>query len=112
MKSVLAFNLNEIILGNTTDTIGNKYGTNGVGFLISIILKYSLMIASIILLALLLFGGLAFIINAGKADPKKTGQAQKAITSAAIGFVIVLLSYSIIKLIEVITGLNILSSSL
>lgn len=112
MKSVLAFSLDDIKLGNTFETIGTKYGNNGVGFFVSIILKYSLMVAGIILLALLLFGGLTFIINAGKSDPKKAGQGQKAITSALVGFAIVLLSYSIIKAIEVITGLQILNSNL
>ena len=112
MKSVLAFSLDKIQLGNTSETLGSKYSNGGIGFFISIILKYSLMIAGIILLALLLFGGLTFIINAGKADPKKAGQGQKAVTSALIGFAIILLSYSIIKIIEVITGLNILNSNL
>lgn len=112
MKSVLAFSLDQIKLGNTSNTIGSKYGTNGVGTLVSIVLKYSLMIAGIILLALLLFGGVTFIINAGKADPKKAGQGQKAITSALIGFAIVFLSYSIIKIIGIITGFDILNSNL
>lgn len=111
MKSVLAFSLDQIQLGNTNNTIGSKYGTGGIGTLISIILKYSLMVASIILLALLLFGGLTFIINAGQGDPKKAGKGKSAITSALIGFAIVLLSYSIIKIIEVITGLQILNSN-
>jgi hypothetical protein len=112
MKSVLAFSLDKIQLGNTTETLGGKYSNGGIGFFISIILKYSLMLAGIILLALLLFGGLTFIINAGKADPKKAGQGQKAITSALIGFAIVFLSYSIIKIIGIITGFDILNSGL
>ncbi len=112
MKSVLVFNLDQIQLGNSSNTLGSKYGNGGVGILISIILKYSLMIAGIIFLALLLFGGITLIINAGKGDPKKAGQGKKAITNAVIGFAIVLLSYSIIQLIQVITGLNILNSNL
>ena len=40
-------------------------------------------------------------------DPKKLSQGQKAITSAVIGFLIIFASYWIIKLVEVITGLNI-----
>lgn len=112
MNSVLAFNLDQIKLGNTTTTLGSKYGTGGIGILISIILKYSLMIAGIILLALLLFGGITFIINAGKGDPKKTGKGVSAITSALVGFAIILLSYSIIKIIGIITGFNILNSNL
>ena len=47
-----------------------------------------------------------------KADPKKAGQGSKAITSALIGFAIVFLSYSIIKIIGIITGFDILNSKL
>lgn len=113
MKPVLAvFSLDQIKLGNSSETLGSKYGNNGVGIFISIILKYSLMVAGIILLGLLLFGGITFIINAGKGDAKKTSQGQKAVTSALIGFAIVFLSYSIIKIIEIITGLQILNSNL
>ena len=113
MKPVLAaFSLNDIKLGNTDKTIGTTYGNGGVSILISSILKYSLMLAGIILLALLIFGGITVIMNAGKSDPKKTQQGKSAITNAAIGFVIVLLAYTIIQIIEKITGLNILNYNL
>lgn len=112
MKPVLAFSLDNIKLGNTDKTIGTTYGNGGVSILISAILKYSLMLAGIILLSLLIFGGITFIMNAGKGDPKKADQGKSAITNALIGFAIVLFAFSIIRIIETITGLNILNSTL
>ncbi len=112
MNPVLAFSFSNIKLGNTDKTIGATYGEGGVSVLVSLILKNSLTLASIILLGLLIFGGITFIINAGNGDSKKTQQGKSAITNAAIGFAIVLLAYIIIQIIEKITGLNILKSTL
>ncbi len=108
----MAFKLEDIKLGNTDKTIFNTYGEGGVSVLVSVILKNSLTLASIILLALLIFGGITFIMNAGNGDSKKAQQGKSAITNAAIGFAIVLLAYTIIQIIEKITGLNILKSTL
>jgi hypothetical protein len=110
MKPMLAFNLEDIQLGQNSTTIGSTYSSTSV--LISIILKNSLVLASIILLGLLIFGGLTFIMNAGSGDPKKAGQGRTAVTNALIGFAIVLLAYSIIQIIEVITGLKILNPTI
>lgn len=112
MKQLLAFNLKDIKLGNTNNTFETTYGNNGVGVLVSVILKNSLVIASLILLALLIFGGISFIMNAGNGDAKKAQQGKSAITNALIGFAIVLFAYSLIQIIQVITGVEILNSAL
>lgn len=110
MKPILAFNLKDIQLGQTSSTLGGTYSSTSV--LISMILKNSLTVAGLIFLGLLIFGGITFIMNAGSGDSKKAGQGKAAITNALIGFAIVLLAYSIIQIIQVITGLNILNSNL
>lgn len=111
MKSLLAFNLGDIKLGNdSASTIGTTYSSANT--LVSIILKNSLTLASVILLGLLIFGGITFIMSAGNGDQKKAQQGKSAITNAAIGFAIVLLAFTIIQIIEAITGLNILNSGL
>lgn len=111
MNPVLAFNIKDIRLGNDqANTVGSTYGS--VNVLISVILKNSLTIASIILLGLLIFGGITFIMNAGKGDAKKAQQGKSAITNALIGFAIVLLAFTIIQVIQVITGLKILNTDL
>ena len=112
MKSVLAFSLDTIKLGNSDKTIGGTYGNGGISVLISSILKLSLTVAGIIFLCLLIFGGITFIMNAGKGDQKKAQQGKSAITNALVGFAVVLLAFTIIQIIEVITGLNILKSNL
>lgn len=80
--------------------------------LVSVLLKNSLTIVGILLVALLIFGGLMFIIGAGSGDSKKSAQGKAAITDAAIGFLVVILAYSIVQIIEVVTGINILNSGL
>lgn len=78
------------------------------GSFISVILKNIYVLAGIILFALVIFGGFSVISGAGENDPKKTAAGKKAITSALIGFLIIFASYWIIRIIEVITGINIL----
>jgi len=111
MKPILAFNLENIPLGqDPSKTLGNTYGS--VNILISIILSASITIAGIIFLGLLIFGGITLIMNAGSGDAKKTGQGKAAITNALIGLAIVLLAFTIIQIIEALTGLTILKSTL
>jgi hypothetical protein len=80
--------------------------------LVSVILKNSITLAGILFLLLLIFGGLMFIIGAGSSDSKKSAQGQALVTDALIGFVVVILAYFIVQIIEVVTGLNILNSTL
>lgn len=93
---------------------GRHLSTNfpNLGALLNVLLKNSLTLIGILLLALLIFGGVTYIIGAGGDDPKKAAAGQKAVFNALIGFCIVFLAYFIVQIIEVITGLNILNSSL
>lgn len=110
MSHFLAVNIGENTpMGIGTSSLGQTFKTPSV--LISLIVRDSLVVAGIILLALLIFGGLTFIMNAG-GDPKKAQAAQGTITSALVGFAIVFLAYVIIQIIEVITGLNILNPTI
>ncbi|MFA6518224.1 MAG: hypothetical protein WCV93_01050 [Candidatus Shapirobacteria bacterium] len=109
-KPVLA----QVQIGDTPlgsgHTISSSYPNLAV--LVSIILKNALTVAGIVFLALLIFGGLTFIINAGSGDSKKTAQSSGAITNALIGFLVVFLAYFIIQIVEVITGLKILNPTI
>ncbi|MBU1129978.1 hypothetical protein KKE45_01510 [Patescibacteria group bacterium] len=80
--------------------------------LISIFTKNSITVISILLVILLISGGLVYIISAGNQDPKNAEKGLKIVQSAAIGFIIVFLSYAIVQVIQTITGLNILNPSL
>lgn len=76
--------------------------------LVNIILRNGLTLAGIILLVLLVAGGTMMIASAGSGDPKKAAAGKSLITDALIGFLVIFLSYFIIQIIEVLTGLQIL----
>ena len=107
---------NELILDPNNSGAGGKIGTasqfSSPGALISILLKNVYMVAGVLLLFLLIFGGISIIMSAGSGDAKKTAQGQKIVTNALIGFLIIFASYWIIQLIQFITGVKILNPSL
>lgn len=78
------------------------------GSLVSVILSNAYIIAGVVVLFLIVFGGLGVIMGAGSGDQQKTGQGRQAITAGVIGFLIIFASYWIIQLIEAITGISIL----
>lgn len=93
--------------------IGENFNTSigktvGVADLISIILSNAIVIAGIIMLFLLVFGGIMMIASAGQDDPQKAAQGKKAVTAAVIGFIIIFASYWIVQIIEYLTGVPIL----
>ncbi len=61
--------------------------------------------AGIVLFILLLSGGIRYITSGG--DPKATEGAQKTITYAIGGLVLILLSYLVLVLIKAITGVDV-----
>lgn len=78
-----------------------------VGSLVSVILFNVYVVAGVILLFLLIFGGFQIISSAGSGDAEGAAKGRSAITAAVIGFLIIFGSYWIIQIIEVITGLKI-----
>jgi len=100
--------LSSLPLG-TGKNIGEVYKSDtGVSTLVTIIIRNGLTIAGIILLVLLVAGGFMMIASAGSGDQKKAASAKTMITDAVIGFLVIFLSYFIIQIVEVITGLTIL----
>lgn len=72
-----------------------KFGT--FANLVNLILPIALLTGAMLLLIMLFTGGFTWI-TAGS-DPERIKKAQKTITFAIIGLVIVILSYVIVKLI-------------
>jgi hypothetical protein len=99
-------------LGNAPNvpSIGTVYPNLAV--LVQVILKNAFSVIGLLLLILLIYGGLMYIIGAGDGDSKKAAQAQATITDALIGFAVVFSAYFIIQIIQVITGISILNSTL
>lgn len=91
------------------DTRGELYRVDNISRYVTAIITGAISIAGIILLFLLVGGGIAMISGAGKSDPKTIDQGKKAATSALIGFIVVFSAYWIVKLIELITGLSLIS---
>lgn len=82
-------------------------GLTSFGMLITAIVKNSFVLAGIISFILLIFGGFNVIVAAG--DEKKAQQGKAAITGAVTGLLLVLGSFWLVQIIEVITGLKLLS---
>jgi hypothetical protein len=79
-----------------------------IGTLVNILLHNVYIIAGILLFLLLFFGGFMVIAGAGGGNPEQTARGGKAVGAALIGFLIIFLSYWIIKIVEIVTGLKIL----
>lgn len=101
----------------TQVNIGEKFlGKSGsflteitdIGKLVSIIVSNAMVIAGIILLFFMVFGGISMIAGAGSQNPEQVAKGRQAVTSALIGFIIVFAAYWIVQLIEVLTGVKIL----
>ncbi len=99
----------EEIAVNIGSEFGSPFGqTYGLADLVSVILSNAMVVAGIILLLLLIFGGISMIMGAGQDNPEQAAKGKQATTSAVIGFIIIFAAYWIIQIIETITGLNIL----
>lgn len=80
-----------------------------VNALVSRTIVLALSVAGIIFLFLLVFGGIGIIASAGSNNPEGVEKGKKAVTSAFIGFIVVFAAYWIVRLIELITGLTLIS---
>lgn len=85
-----------------------KKGFSDLGELISALLPNVYVIAGIICLFLLIFGGIAFILQAGRGETDEASNAKKAIGAAVLGFLVIFASYWIIQIIEYLLGIKIL----
>ncbi|MGB9911501.1 MAG: hypothetical protein ACPLKP_02745 [Microgenomates group bacterium] len=108
MKNYLAqVNIGEQFFLKPNKGIGNVSEYQSLGSLISAILPNVYIIAGVITFILVLVAGLMFIINAGKGDQEASKNWQKTLTASLTGLLIIFLSYWIIQIIEVITGIKI-----
>ncbi len=102
----LAVDIGNEFIGNSS---ANLKDASGVSVYVSNIITASISLAGVILLFLLISGGIAMISGAGKSDPQSVEKGKKAASSALIGFIVVFTAYWIVKLIEEITGLSLIS---
>ncbi|MEA3354934.1 MAG: hypothetical protein U9Q63_00400 [Patescibacteria group bacterium] len=100
-------NIGEAFKLNDSQTVQEVFSTPGD--LLTLVVKNIYVIAGIILFFFIIAGGLSIILNAG--NPEKTKQGGKTIGSAIAGFVILFASYWIIRIIEALTGIQILGGT-
>lgn len=104
----LAFNLGEaFLLKEGGSSVKDSFATPSI--LISLIVNNIYGIATVVLFFFILAGGLGILLNPG--NPDKSKQGAKTITTALIGFLILFSSYWIIRIIEAITGIQILGTA-
>lgn len=80
--------------------------------LVNVLLFNAYALAGVVFLLLLLFGGFGVIMGSSGGNPEQTAKGGKAVVAALGGFLIIFLSYWIIRIIEVITGVDIFKSGL
>lgn len=112
MKSILALKIGQEFWVRPQQGIGTAKGFGSIGEIISNLLQNIYVLAGILLFVLLIIGGVIFIIGAGNDSPEQAKKGKQAITAALIGFVVIFASYWIIRIIEIVTGMNIFEPGL
>lgn len=101
MKSIIlaqSFNL-----GNQTIE-GPLKNINTLGDLVSMVLKLIVPLAAVVLLFVLIWGGYDYMMSQGNAEKIKSAQGK--ITTGLIGFILLIVSFLIVRLIAAIFGLG------
>lgn len=80
-----------------------------VGELMTVVVTNAFVVAGILSFVILVIGGVQMVAGAGSGDPKQAEQGKQALGAAVIGLVLVVLSYFIVQIIEIVTGLHIIS---
>ncbi len=77
-----------------------------IGTLVSILLSNAIVVAGIILVFIIVFAGINMISGSG--DAQKVDQAKQVLTAGIIGFIVVVLAFFIVRLVESSLGVSIL----
>ncbi len=96
-------------LGQTGNAI-KTYGT--LSTFLSPIVKDTFVLAGVIFVALLVFGGVTYIMNAGSADKEGMEKGKNALTAAIAGFIIIFAAYWIVQIVQFVAGVDIFNTNL
>ena len=86
------------------DKIGQKFPNTGA--VVGEVLKYVYVIAGLCLLFMLITGGLTLMTAAG--DQAKTKEGYGKLTAGLVGFLIIIVSYFVAQIVEVVLGVKFL----
>ncbi|MBP6044866.1 MAG: hypothetical protein WAT72_01385 [Microgenomates group bacterium] len=75
-----------------------------IGTLLNQILPTIMIAASLVFLAILLYGAFTFVTSSG--EQEKIQKARKTITYSLVGLVLIFLSYLIVQVVSMITGIT------
>jgi hypothetical protein len=75
-----------------------------IGDLVTVIVQNAFVLAGVLAFILVIGAGFGMIAAAGSGDSKKMESGKKAMTGAVMGLVIIVASFWIIQIIEVMTG--------
>lgn len=93
------------------ETFNSPFGqTLTIGNLVSVLVEAAFAIAGVIFIFLLVAGGIGIMAGAGNDNPEQVTKGKQAITSALIGFIIVFAAFWIVRLIEEIIGVKIITA--
>lgn len=95
-----------ITLPNYPNSVGFKFTNSTVGDIAFEAVGYVYVIAGLMLLIWLIWGGITMMTAAD--DQNKAAQGRGMVTNAAIGFVIIFVAYFVVQLVEVALGVKIL----
>ena len=107
---ILSVNIGQDLILQGNQSIGSIVEFQSIGGLISAWLPNIYILGGILVLILIIASGLMWIGNAG--DIKKIEESQKILTFAIMGFIFLFASYWIIQIVQVLTGVPILNSTL
>jgi len=107
---MFAVNIGEELKLQNNISIKDANEFQSVGTLISAWLPNVYILGGILVLILIIASGFMWITNAG--DIKKIEESQKILTFAIMGFIFLFASYWIIQIVQVLTGIPILNSTL
>ncbi len=77
-----------------------------IGDIINLLIPYIFTIAGLVLFIMLIMGGFGLLTSGG--NPDKVNAAKGKLTSALIGFVIIFVSYWLMKILEIIFGIDLI----
>lgn len=84
---------------------GPLQGINNLSDIVNKVVEFLIPLAGIILLLVLIWGGYDYLMSQG--NPEKIKGAQAKITTGIIGFVLLVVSYVVVKLIAKIFGFDV-----
>ncbi len=80
---------------------------SNIGDILSAALQISLIVAGLIVLMMIIMGGIQYMTSGG--DKEQAQAAQKRITAALVGLVIIVSAYALAVLLEKVFGISIVS---